>query len=168
MPIVVNDLQGIRPLTDEQQDLLERTLQFALELYHKAEAEVSVIVADNDYIQELNMEYRGIDQPTDVLSFAMQEEAFQEGSAAVNPVSLTRADAQLPEGFPELLGDIYISIQRALEQAESYGHSFERELCYLGCHGVLHLLGFDHQTPDDTVRMRGEEERILAEFSLGR
>ena len=164
MPIVVNDLQDIRPLTGEQQDLLERILQFALELHAKGGAEASVIVADNDYIQELNRDYRGLDQPTDVLSFAMQEEAGE----AEPPGPVSGSPGPIPEGFPELLGDIYISIQRAEEQAESYGHSFERELCYLGCHGVLHLLGFDHQIPEDTARMRAEEERILAEFALER
>jgi probable rRNA maturation factor len=110
---------------------------------------------DNEYIRELNRDYRGLDQPTDVLSFAIQEGADEE----IGP---------MPEGVPELLGDIFISVERTIEQAESYGHSVERELCYLAVHGLLHLLGYDHQEPEETAAMRQQEERVLAEFTLVR
>lgn len=157
MPIVVNDEQSLQPLTEEQLNLLERVLEHGLALFQKTQAEVSVVISDNDFIQTLNRDYRGIDQPTDVLSFAIQEESVDDP-----------AKSHLPADAPELLGDICISINRTVEQAEEYGHSFERELCYLASHGLLHLLGYDHQTEDDTEAMRREEERILASFSLGR
>ena len=155
MAIQVNNLQEKKEITPEQIDLLEKVLLSGLTLHQKEGSEVSVILVDDDYIHELNLEYRGIDQPTDVLSFAMKD----------NPEDYAIV---LPEEIPELLGDIYISIDRTIEQAGVYNHSFERELNYLAIHGLLHLLGFDHQDADDTDVMRKAEEQILAGFSLGR
>jgi probable rRNA maturation factor len=153
--ILVNNLQETTIIHDEWLELLEKVLQQGLVIHQKPQAEVSVVLVTNDYIQELNLEYRGLDQPTDVLSFAMADEA--PGEAVI-----------LPEEAPELLGDIYVSIERTVEQAAEYNHSFVRELCYLAVHGLLHLLGFDHQTTEQTSVMRAAEEGILAEFSLGR
>ena len=155
MPILINNIQERTPVSEQQLQLLEQTLDCGLRLHGKPDVEVSVILADNPYIQELNAMYRHIDQPTDVLSFAMAESAEEDPFNA-------------PEEAPELLGDIFISMERAVEQAAAYGHSFQRELCFLAVHGLLHLLGFDHQEPEETVRMRQEEERILTEFDLGR
>jgi probable rRNA maturation factor len=155
MAIMVNNIQEITPIEDEWVSLLEKVLQSGLIAHQKPQSEVSVVLVDNDYIQELNLEYRKLDEPTDVLSFAMEEDA-------------TDGDDVLPEDAPELLGDIYISIERALEQAKEYNHSFIRELSYLAVHGLLHLLGFDHQTPEQTLVMRAEEEKILAQFLIGR
>ena len=155
MAILVNNIQEIKPLENESLRLLEEVLQGGLIFHQKPQAEVSVVLVSNDYIRELNLEYRGMDQPTDVLSFAMVED--NDGGAVV-----------WPQDAPELLGDIYISIERAVEQAKEYNHSFTRELCYLAVHGLLHLLGFDHQTAEQTEVMRAEEEKILAQFSLGR
>jgi probable rRNA maturation factor len=155
MAILVNNIQEVEPISEEWLSLLEEVLQSGLTDYQKPQAEVSVILVNNDYIQELNTEYRGLDQPTDVLSFAMSEEP-------------TSGSDVLPEDVPELLGDIYISIERAKEQAKDYNHPFIRELCYLAVHGLLHLLGFDHQNPEQTNEMRAAEEKILAQFSIGR
>lgn len=155
MAILVNNIQEIAPIDDEWVSLLENVLQSGLVGHQKPQAEVSVILVSDDYIRELNLEYRGLDEPTDVLSFAMADEA-------------TCTAAVLPKDAPELLGDIYISIERTLEQAKEYNHKLVRELCYLAVHGLLHLLGFDHQTTEETADMLAEEEKMLAEFSLGR
>lgn len=158
MPTLLNNIQTAHSLTDEQLGLIAAVLDFGLGRFDKAGAEVSLVLVDNDYIQELNLEYRGIDQPTDVLSFAMEE----------GEEMLMLTDPEDGEPMPELLGDIYISVERAREQAENYGHTFERELSYLAVHGLLHLMGFDHQNPEDTALMRAEEEKVLQEFMLER
>src|SRR5699024_4127387 len=98
-----------------------------------ANFEVSISFVDNKRIRELNLEYRGVDAPTDVLSFPQYDEE----------------DLILPEGFPVILGDIIISLERALEQAEDFGHSLEREVVYLSIHGFFHLLGYDHETEEE-------------------
>jgi len=115
------------------------------------EAEVSIVFVDDEYIKSLNSEYRGIDHPTDVLSFAMLE-----GQA-------------LPGQEEELiLGDVVISLQTARRQAYEYGHSFQREVAYLAAHGVLHLLGYDHQDPESREEMRSKEEEILNRLNITR
>lgn len=103
--------------------------------YEDGEFEVYITVCDNEYIHSLNAEYRGVDRPTDVLSFPMD-------------------DFDLPDGLKEL-GDIVISIDKATEQAAEYGHSLRREMCFLCVHSMLHLLGYDHE--------QGEEQRIEME-----
>lgn len=154
MAVLINNIQKKRDLTEEELGTLEKVLQFGLKLHHQ-DCELGIILVDDESIQDLNLKYRGIDLPTDVLSFAMNEE-------------VTDSPTFEPQSEPVLLGDVYISVERALEQAENYGHSFARELCYLGTHGLLHLLGYDHQKPEETEKMRAEEERILQEFELGR
>lgn len=155
MPVLLNNIQEKRKLTEEQFTLVEAVLKFGLERHQQENAEVSLVLVDDDYIRELNLEYRGLDQPTDVLSFAFHE---AEANIILSP----------DEDIPDLLGDIYISVERAYEQSERFGHSFERELCYLAIHGLLHLMGYDHQTPEDTAKMREAEEQIMEQFALGR
>lgn len=157
MAILINNIQNKEPVAETLNGLVEQVIQHGLEVFKKEDAELSVILVDNDYIQTLNREYRGLDQPTDVLSFAMVED--QPGT----PV-LKREQMELPE----LLGDIFISVERSREQAESYGHSLEREICYLAIHGLLHLLGFDHHQPGETEKMRQAEEAILEKFEIKR
>ncbi|HEY8909852.1 MAG TPA: rRNA maturation RNase YbeY [Desulfosporosinus sp.] len=117
------------------------------------EAEVSLMLVDDQRIHELNREYRGVDRPTDVLSFALQEDMEEEPEAAFED---------------DMLGDIVISAERAREQAEEYGHSFEREIIYLAVHGTLHLLGFDHEEEPDQQEMRRKEEEVMAILGLER
>jgi probable rRNA maturation factor len=154
MPTFLNNIQD-QPLTEAQEQQVTAILDYGLQIFNKSVAEISLVLADNDYIQELNLTYRGLDQPTDVLSFAMEE--IDDAPQVVNEAAI-----------PELLGDIYVSVERATEQAATYGHSFERELCYLAVHGLLHLMGFDHQTPEETAVMREREEQIMREFLLER
>lgn len=160
MPIQVNNLQSV-VLPDGHLTLLERVLDYGLERCGKGNAEVSVVLVDDEYIRELNRDYRGLDQTTDVLSFALLE----PGAEAPPIIPEETSD---PEALPELLGDIYISVPRAVEQAENYEHTLERELCFLGIHGLLHLLGYDHHETEETALMREMEEKILQEFDLGR
>ncbi|MGY0692886.1 rRNA maturation RNase YbeY [Virgibacillus sp. FSP13] len=137
-------------------DMLQRLLIFAAEKEGISnEAEVSVNFVDNKEIQELNRNYRGIDKPTDVISFALQETV--EGEIHV-----------VGEDIPLVLGDIVISVDRAKEQAEDYNHSLEREIGFLTVHGFLHLLGYDHMVKEEEAVMFQKQEDILNAFGLER
>ena len=119
--------------------------------------EVSVLITDDQTIRALNAKHRGKDTATDVLSFPMLE--FDEDGAIVSG----------DDGGELLLGDIVISLQRAYEQAEEYGHSPLREVGFLCAHSVLHLLGYDHETDEQSRRaMREKEEKALAALGLTR
>ncbi|RLL48047.1 rRNA maturation RNase YbeY [Oceanobacillus piezotolerans] len=137
-------------------DLLNRLLEFAAEKENvPREAEISVNFVDNKEIQELNRNYRQKDVPTDVISFAMQEKV--EGEMSI-----------IGEDIPLTLGDIVISLDKAKEQADEFGHSLQRELGFLAVHGLLHLLGYDHMNKEDETKMFGRQEQILGEFGLER
>lgn len=129
-------------------------LQKTAEVYNlPSGVEVSIVLGNDDYIHNLNREYRGKDCPTDVLSFALNE----------------GAEPEIIDGPEEvLLGDIIISIETATRQAEEYGHTLERELAYLTVHGMMHLLGYDHMTEDDKQEMRQEEEHVLSLLGIQR
>lgn len=107
----------------------------------------NIILVDNIYIHRLNKEYRGIDRPTDVISFALEDEKEMESPIRV-------------------LGDIYISIDKIKEQSEAYGHSYLREFAFLSVHGLLHLLGYDHMTKEDEEKMFSYQEEILKEAGI--
>ena len=109
---------------------------------------VSVSFVDNEFIHRINREYRHIDRPTDVISFAFLDNEEDK-------------DSQLHGQGIVCLGDIYISIDKAKEQAEEYGHSLKRELSFLFVHGLLHLLGYDHMTPEDEKVMFALQDEIL-------
>lgn len=135
-------------------DLLNQAVQEAIRQSEgPEEAEVSIVLSNDERIHELNLEYRGVDRPTDVLSFALQEEAEEEPDIVIED---------------DMLGDILISVERAREQAKEYGHSFERELIYLAVHGTLHLLGFDHEEETEKQEMRSKEEEVMSELKLER
>ncbi|UOR12276.1 rRNA maturation RNase YbeY [Halobacillus amylolyticus] len=137
-------------------DLIQRVIEFAAGKEKvPAESEVSISFVGNDDIQELNRNYRQKDQPTDVISFAMQE--LGEGEIEVQN-----------EELPTMLGDIVVSVDKAKEQAEDYGHSLERELGFLALHGFLHLLGYDHIDEADEKEMFARQEEILHEYGLKR
>ncbi len=114
-------------------------------------AEISVTFVDNEQIRELNKMHRKIDSNTDVLSFPMGENGVYD----INP-----------ETGAKILGDVVISLQKAMEQADTYGHSFKREVGYLTVHSVLHLLGYDHQVPMERLRMREKEESVMMQVGL--
>ena len=115
-------------------------------------AEVSVTFVNNSQIQEYNREYRGKDMPTDVLSFPMGENGVYDTD---------------PSTGAKILGDILISMEKAVEQADIYGHSLQREVGYLTVHSMLHLLGYDHENEGlDRVRMREKEEEVMLQLGL--
>lgn len=126
--------------------------------------EVGLTLTDPDSIRELNREYRGVDAVTDVLSFPLME--FEKG--AKGRVDPEDEDAVDPDTGLIMLGDIVINMERVFSQAEEYGHSPEREGCYLCVHSVLHLLGWDHMEPEDKKAMRQQEEKLMAGLGLER
>lgn len=145
---------GIFNKTKETIDLngLKELMEYALKM-EKVEAVIfNIILIDNETIHKINLEYRGIDRATDVISFALEDDKICPNV----------------EGMPRVLGDIYISIEKAKEQAELYGHSFKRELSFLAVHGLLHLLGYDHMEKEDEIVMFGRQELILDGFGIKR
>lgn len=143
-------------LSEEQMEVIEKLLNFAAQKQSVEEySEVSVTFVTNERIHEINREYRDKDAPTDVISFAMEE--LGEGEMELAGVDM-----------PRVLGDIIISIPRAREQAEEYGHSFIRELGFLTVHGFLHLLGYDHMTDAEEIQMFTLQKEILNEYGLKR
>ncbi len=123
-------------------------------------SEVYVTLTDNESIAEINQTSRGINKPTDVLSFPML--TFNEHIPVIDAGDVD------PETGMVFLGDIMISVEKAVEQAQAYGHSLERELCFLVVHGMLHLIGFDHETQEDEKEMMARQEEVLQELGLSR
>jgi probable rRNA maturation factor len=121
---------------------IRQAISRTLEGEDRAAGEVSVLLANDARIHELNRRYRGVDAPTDVLAFAMGEGEFTDL-------------------HPEILGDIVISVEKAEKQAESAGHNLMYELCLLAVHGTLHLLGFEDDTASSRARMRRRERKYL-------
>ena len=144
------------------QNLLKKVIVSALDAEGVGcDCEISVLITDDAGIHEINLEQRDIDRPTDVLSFPMFE--YLPGEPPVDD-----ADADPATGLTPL-GDMVISLERCEEQAADFGHSVERELCYLAVHSVLHLLGYDHM--DDgpqKAQMRSREEAILGALGITR
>ncbi|MBP2632464.1 MAG: hypothetical protein H6Q70_3092 [Firmicutes bacterium] len=132
---------------------MKKVINKAAQLYGLDTAEVSVTLTNNEHIREINRNYRNKDAATDVISFALNE----------------GEEPEIIDG-PEInmLGDIIISIERAMEQAEEYGHSLERELAFLTVHGMMHLLGYDHIEEEDRIEMRKEEEYVLGHLGITR
>lgn len=156
MNLIIDSLDETNELTSEQMLEIERLIHFAAEKENIEEhSEVSITYVTNERIQEINREYRDKDAPTDVISFAMEE----LGEGEVEPIG---------NDMPRILGDIIISVQRAKEQAEEYGHSFMRELGFLSVHGFLHLLGYDHMNKADEETMFTRQKEILNEYGLKR
>ena len=133
------------------EDIIEKVVNKALEKEKIKKASCSIIIVDNDYIHKLNKEYRGINRPTDVISFALEDDKTMV----------------IPDEI-RLLGDIYISIDKAKEQAKEYGHSLERELCFLAVHGIYHLLGYDHEKEEEEEIMFKKQEEVLEEYGITR
>lgn len=136
-------------------EVIEETLDYESCPY---EAEVNVILTDNESIRQINLEYRQIDNPTDVLSFPMVD--------YTTPSDFDHVEEQAEDYFnPEtgelMLGDIVVSIDKVKEQAEKYGHSQERELAFLVAHSMLHLCGYDHMEDGQREEMERKQEEIL-------
>lgn len=121
---------------------------------------LTITVVDDEEIRQVNQQYRGIDKATDVLSFPLIEADDGERDET--------GEFKLPPDFPRELGDVIVSYPRAVAQAHEYGHAVSRELAYLIVHGVLHIMGHDHEAPDEQVVMRAREEAALLVAGLTR
>ncbi|WP_201713533.1 rRNA maturation RNase YbeY [Rossellomorea arthrocnemi] len=156
MTLLIDFIDETETLSDEQKSLVHKILNFAAEKEGvEDESEVSVTFVTDDRIREINREYRDKDQPTDVISFALEE--------------LGEDEIEIIGGeIPRVLGDIIISIDRTKEQAEEYNHSIARELGFLALHGFLHLLGYDHMEEEEEKRMFKRQKDILDEYGLKR
>ena len=141
-------------LTVSMEDMgaVRRAVETVGRLYGAEEAEVSVTLTDDAHIHVLNREYRGVDRPTDVLSFALMESE----------------EPEIIGGASEVLGDLVISLERVQAQAEEYGHSALRELSFLTVHGMLHLLGYDHMEEDERLEMETEQRHVMEELGIER
>lgn len=133
----------------ENLEILEPLLTYALEVENVDNLEFNVIIINNEEIHKINKEYRGIDRPTDVISFALED----------------YKDIKYENDY-RVLGDIYISIDKVKEQAKEYGHSEKRELAFLAVHGILHLLGYDHMEKEDEKVMFSKQELILDGYGI--
>lgn len=159
MNILIDNRQDKVEITSLQ-DLVQKVVETVLEIEEVVDnVEVSVSFVDNEEIRKLNKYYRGIDKPTDVLSFPLAE--FENTYAEIEEIENDTEEVQP-------IGDIVISLEKALEQAIEYGHSFEREVAYLTVHSMLHLLGYDHETEEERKTMREKEEEVMARLNIGR
>ena len=151
------------------QEIIKQTqeiLEFAAKKTGKENKEMAVTFVTNERSPELNLEYRDTDRPTDVISLEYKPEldiAFDEEDLADNPEL-----AEMLEDFDAYIGELFISVDKAREQAEEYGHSFEREMGFLTVHGFLHINGYDHYTPEEEAEMFGLQEEILTAYGLTR
>ena len=163
LQIIWNNEQEELGISDSLIELFETILQKAGELEGVDDGEVDLTFVNNERIHELNREFRGIDRPTDVLSFAMNDTVEDELE-----IIYEVEEGEESEEIPNTLGDIIISVTRAKEQAEEYGHSLERELGFLFVHGFLHLLGYDHQDEASEAEMMSKQENVLSQVGLTR
>ncbi len=146
MEYYIDNRQSKYMVTKELEDLLEKVILESLRVEgNKDDYEVSISFVENDEIRELNREYRNVDSITDVLSFPMEDE-FDFGTP--------------------ILGDIIISIEKADEQAKEFGHSLEREIAYLTCHSMFHLMGYDHMEDDEKSAMRLKEKQVMKNLKI--
>lgn len=183
MTVVLSESPGCALPSPSARARLERAVDLALERLGWMQAEVSVAIVDDEEIRALNRRYRGVDRPTDVLAFPLLDaEELRAARRPDAPPAAAPPEALPPAGAlassspaarrvdpePVLLGDVIISLPRAEAQAREYGHSLERELCFLAVHGTLHLLGYDHDTPEGEAAMREATEAVLTRLGLAR
>lgn len=150
----MNRIEVFNQLDEEIKELevVEEVLLSAIKKEKLENVVFNLIIVNNEYIHELNKNYRGIDRETDVITFALED----EDSIIV------------PEEEGRNLGDIYISIDKARSQAEEYGHGLLRELSFLAVHGFYHLLGYDHMTAADEEIMFAKQEEVLRDYGITR
>ena len=153
----------------DSEEILKQTqenLEFAAQKTGKENKEMAVTFVSNERSHELNLEYRDTDRPTDVISLEYKPEldiAVDEEDLLDHPEL-----AEMLEDFDAYIGELFISVDKAREQAEEYGHSFEREMGFLAVHGFLHINGYDHYTPEEEAEMFGLQEEILTAYGLTR
>ena len=141
------------PVSEEEREAVRRAILAVGRLYDVEDAEVSVTLTDDAHIHVINREYRGVDRPTDVISFALTESEEPE---------------IIGGGEHEVLGDLIISLERMRAQAAEYRHTELRELSFLTVHGMLHLLGYDHMEEEERLEMEEEQRRVMEELGITR
>lgn len=134
----------------EELDVLNNYVKYVCDKLELDKCEFNIIIVDNEKIHQINREYRNVDRETDVISFAMED------------------NMDIKYDNFRLLGDIYISIDKCYSQAEEYGHSKVREICFLATHGILHLLGYDHMNEEDEVKMFSLQNELLDGYDIKR
>ncbi len=159
--VYIENEQSQTEITQAYGELLERTALYCLaEENIEVGCEINILLTDDAAIRDINRQFRDIDKPTDVLSFPMADiangELIDEGG-----------DFDIDEGLL-VIGDIVISIETAIKQAEQYMHSLERELAFLTAHGMFHLLGYDHMESRDEAVMMAKQEKVLEKLGLKR
>ncbi|ABV10436.1 rRNA maturation RNase YbeY [Streptococcus gordonii] len=164
MYIEIVDETGLvsEEIIKQTQDILE----FAAQKTGKEKKEMAVTFVTNERSHELNLEYRDTDRPTDVISLEYKPEldiAVDEEDLLNHPEL-----AEMLDDFDAYIGELFISVDKAREQAEEYGHSFKREMGFLAVHGFLHINGYDHYTPEEEAEMFGLQEEILTAYGLTR
>ena len=159
------DYETSKKLEFDYEDYIHRVIEKAMD-YEACpyEAEINVLITDNEQIQQINAENRGIDAPTDVLSFPMIEYETPADFDALEDMW----EVFHPETGELLLGDIVLSVDKIKSQAEEYGHSVERELSFLVAHSMLHLFGYDHMEEDERAVMEQKQREILEQLSITR
>ena len=160
--LIWNNEQQVKDIEDTSIHMLQKILNYVAKIENIDDGELSLTFVDDSHMKKLNAEYRNVDRTTDVLSFPMME-IEQE-----NKIVYTEEQKQQWLGMPYLLGDIIISIPRAIAQSEEYKHSFERELGFLFVHGLLHLLGYEHEDRENEIKMIQKQEHILSQVGLKR
>ena len=153
--------------SEEQINKIKKVIDFALkEEEVSVPYEISVLFVDNDEIRQINRENRNIDRETDVLSFPMLD--YENKMVFKECYKDFVFDETFLDGDKLVLGDIVLSLEKALQQSKDYNHSFEREVSYLVVHSVLHLLGYDHDTNENEKEMFALQEKILANLNINR
>lgn len=177
MPRHVIDISNdVESAIDVKATWLRRVVRGALASADLRDAvEVGLLLTGDDRVRQLNRDYRGEDRTTDVLAFALEESevAFPRPPDALPTLGQVPPDAlpslgQSPSDALPSLGQVVVSYPQAVRQAAEYGHTVEREVAFLVVHGLLHLLGFDHQRPDDEARMLSKQEAIMTSLGLPR
>lgn len=159
--MIIEIIDETEVVPESHQELVHNVVSFAADYLKIAEnKECSISFISSERIREINREFRNIDKVTDVISFALDDSDDDFESMK----SIMEED----DSFVTSIGDIVISLDRAKEQAEDYGHSLERELGFLALHGFLHLNGYDHQTEEEEAEMTGLQKEILEAYGLKR
>ena len=132
----------------EEMDIMKDFVNYCVEKLNLQEVAFNVIIINNDDIHEINKKYRNVDRATDVITFALED------------------DKQIETPLVRVLGDVYISYDKVISQAKEYGHSKQRELCFLAVHGLLHLLGYDHINEEDEKKMFKKQKELLNSYGI--
>ena len=154
----------------DYEDIINRVVEEAVD-YEKCpyEVQVQVILTDNEAIHGINKEYREVDRPTDVLSFPMiNYEKPADFDGLEKDMNNNPEDYFDPDSGELVLGDIIISVEKVMEQAESYGHTKERELGFLVAHSMMHLFGYDHMEEDEAAVMEAKQSEVLEKLGITR